>query len=344
MKTHNLQEMIKADDGGLIFNDAKNPFIDHHEEGDNGFSLPPFDVPASNPGADLERIESPIQPSPETELIPQESTTEADLIAYTKFLHARAAISTVQCYWLIGKSILSFYQGKYGTGELQKISEATGIGRDTLTKACKFARQYTEDQVKEILRGKFVLSWFELAQSLSVAPMNLIAAYQASSSPLEFHNAIIKLKPRNQRNRQKPPAPKKAKGISSAVSTQNPIRGEIQDGLQEVEKVADIPIDHVISSDKEKSSLLEAEVSDLRGTVTEKDQQIADLQNLLDKKDQQIGVLEEAVDSLRRFLGKVRLNLEIKTPHASLYKMVSDEEWVYEKKLGYLKASILEKN
>jgi hypothetical protein len=65
--------------------------------------------------------------------------------------------------WVIGKSILSFFKGKYGMGELQKISEATGIGRDTLTKACVFARQYTEEQVKNILKGKFSLSWFELA-------------------------------------------------------------------------------------------------------------------------------------------------------------------------------------
>jgi hypothetical protein len=65
--------------------------------------------------------------------------------------------------WVIGKSILSFFKGKYGMGELQKISEATGIGRDTLTNACVFARQYTEEQVKNILKGKFSLSWFELA-------------------------------------------------------------------------------------------------------------------------------------------------------------------------------------
>jgi len=91
-------------------------------------------------------------------------------------------------------SPLSFYEGNYGTGELQRISEATGIGRDTLTKACKFARQYTEDQVQHILKGKFVLSWFELAQGPSVSPQTLIAACEASSSPVQFHNDIIKLK------------------------------------------------------------------------------------------------------------------------------------------------------
>ena len=51
---------------------------------------------------------------------------------------------------------------------LAKGSES--VGRDTLTKACKFARQYGEEQVKHILKGKFVLSWFELAQSLTMAP------------------------------------------------------------------------------------------------------------------------------------------------------------------------------
>ena len=135
-------------------------------------------------------------------MLPQESSTEEELIAYPRFLHTRLAMSTVQCYWLIGKSILSFYKGKYGTGELQKISEATGIGRDTLTKACKFARQYTEEQLKVILKGKFVLSWFELAQNLTVPPQNVIAVYQACSFPVQFHNAIIKMKTNEKRGKK----------------------------------------------------------------------------------------------------------------------------------------------
>jgi hypothetical protein len=59
----------------------------------------------------------------------------------------------------------------------------------------------------------------------------------------------------------------------------------------------------------------------------------------LERKDQQLSVLEDAVNLLRRFLGKIRLNLERKTDHTTLFEMVLAEEWVYEKKFGYLKAS-----
>jgi hypothetical protein len=331
MNTNNLQEMIKADDRESMFSDVKHLSSDRDQDRNNGLRPIPFDSPSLRAKNNHDQTTSLIPQSTEPDMLPQESATEDDLIAYTKFLHTRLAISTVQCYWVIGKSILSFYKGKYGTGEIQKISEATGIGRDTLTKACKFARQYTEEQVKHILKGKFVLSWFELAQSLTVAPQNLITAYQASSSPGEFHNAIIKLKT---------PASRKETVISSAVSDRGKVAKDNSDRLQDTGTSLDFPSGHTTSSDKQISSPLEAEISDLRGTITEKDRQIADLQDLLERKNQELCVLDDAVNSLRRFLGKIRLNLESKTPHAILYEMVSDEEWLYEKKFGYLKVRI----
>jgi hypothetical protein len=264
----------------------------------------------------------------EAEMIPRESISEEDLIAYTKFLHTRLAISTVQCYWLIGKSILSFYKGKYGTGEIQKISEATGIGRDTLTKACKFARQYSEEQVKAVLRGKFVLSWFELAQSLTVAPENLIAAYQASSSPGEFHNAIIKLKS---------PAAQKEKVTSSIVSDRVEVGKERCDGAQDSGNLFEIHSAPLTSMDEEKSNALEEEISQLKAAISEKDQKIAELQNLLEKSKQEIIIRDNAINSLRKFLTKIRLNLELKTDRVTLFEMISKEEWIYDKKFGYRK-------
>jgi hypothetical protein len=58
----------------------------------------------------------------------------------------------------------------------------------------------------------------------------------------------------------------------------------------------------------------------------------------LEKEMQELSVRDDAINSLRRFLGKIRLNLERKTDHTTLFEMVSAEEWVYEKKFGYLKA------
>jgi hypothetical protein len=233
---------------------------------------------------------------------------------------------------LIGESILSFYKGKYGTGELQKISGATGIGRDTLTKACKFARQYTEEQVKNILKGKFVLSWFELAQSLTVAPQNLIITYHESSSPSEFHNAIMKLKT---------PAKERGRIISSTGPEGIQDDRDRGDGSQDVGKFFDVHGDDVTAPPKEEYSTLEAEIMQLKIDISEKEHKIAELQNLLEKSKQDIIIRDDAINSLRRFLGKIRLNLERKTDHVTLFEMVSEEEWVYEKKFGYRKVGNL---
>ena len=162
------------------------------------------------------------------------------------------------------------------------------------------------------MKGKFVPSWFELAQSLTVAPQNLIAVYQASGSLGEFHNGIIKLKP---------PVTKKAKEISRTVSEGSQAREESFTASQDVGNSVDVQKVHTTPL----ASALETEVSDLRAMISEKDHQIADLQDLLEKKNQEISNLDDAVNSLRRFLGKIRLNLEMKTPHGILFEMISKE-------------------
>ena len=185
--------------------------------------------------------------------------------------------------------------------------------------------------MKNILKGKFVLSWFELAQSLTVAPQNLITAYQASSSPGEFHNAIINLKT---------PAKERARIISSTDPEGFQDDREKADESQDAGKFFDHS-DHATLPGNEISSPLEAEISDLRATITERDLEIAKLQNLLEEKIQDLSARDDAINSLRRFLGKIRLNLERKTDHVTLFEMVSEEEWVYEKKFGYRKVGNL---
>jgi hypothetical protein len=111
--------LIKVDAKKSIFRGTEDISSNRDEDRKNNFSIFPFDSPSFKHGSDLEKVDSLIPQYTEPEMIPRESTSEDDLIAYTKFLHTRLAISTVQCYWLIGKSILSFYKGKYGTGELQ---------------------------------------------------------------------------------------------------------------------------------------------------------------------------------------------------------------------------------
>lgn len=138
--------------------------------------------------------------------------TEEELVNYAKHLSTRIKASTTAAYWELGRCINAFYNGKYGTSELKKIAAATDIGEDSLSKACKFARQYSRDQLRILLNGSFPISWFRIAQSLSVESAKLIEVYQSSQSQEQFHNAIIKLKN---------PSEKRGKAKDSAVAVRN---------------------------------------------------------------------------------------------------------------------------
>jgi len=133
-------------------------------------------------------------PQPEQASASDIPKTEADLIGEIRYLNMKMNLSSMLIYWQMGKKISSFYQGEYGTGELKRIAEQTGVGQDSLTKACKFAKQYSEEQLQIFVHGNFQLSWFQIAQNLSVEPQKLIDVYQEVRNPSEFHNAIMKLK------------------------------------------------------------------------------------------------------------------------------------------------------
>jgi hypothetical protein len=84
------------------------------------------------------------------------------------------------------------------------------------------------------------------------------------------------------------------------------------------------------------TKILETEILHLKNEMSGKDSKIAELQNLSEKSKQEIIIKDDAINSLRRFLGKIRINLEMKTDHVTLFEMVSKEEWICEKKLGYM--------
>ena len=100
MQTENLQELIKTDATESMFSDVEDIPITWEEDKEDDFSPVPSGSRSPEPKSDRERVYSAPGQSVEPEMSPRESTTEDDLIAYTKFLHARMAISTAQCYWL----------------------------------------------------------------------------------------------------------------------------------------------------------------------------------------------------------------------------------------------------
>jgi hypothetical protein len=95
----------------------------------------------------------------------------------------------------------------------------------------------------------------------------------------------------------KPPAPRKETVISSAVSDRGQISEDNSDRLKDGEYLFDVHNDHATSPGNEISSPLEAEISGLRATITERGREIAELQNLLEKSKQDIIIRDDAINS-----------------------------------------------
>ena len=132
--------------------------------------------------------------------------SEEALIDYVVSQNNKLEVATIFIKWEIGRSIKSFYQGKYGARELEKIAVATGIGRDNLNKMIKFAEQYTLEQLKALINGKFVLSWNGIAHNLSIKAETLIEVYEKAGNVNEFHYGIMNCKdPAEKRGKIKPP-------------------------------------------------------------------------------------------------------------------------------------------
>ena len=132
--------------------------------------------------------------------------TEEALIDYVVGQNNKLEVATIFVKWEIGRSIKSFYQGKYGTRELDKIAQATGIGRDNLNKMIKFAEQYTLEQLNALIVGNFALPWNGISQNLAIKAETLIEVYEKAGNVSEFHNGIMNLKdPDEKRGKVKPP-------------------------------------------------------------------------------------------------------------------------------------------
>ena len=120
--------------------------------------------------------------------------TEADLFSYVKWRRSNEQNSIIRNRHQLGKAIINFYEKKYGSNELQKIAEASGYSKSTLHKVCQFAINFSDEKVGELLRGRFQISWRDIAQNLMVNPEDFVKAYSASVTVDEFRNAVTELK------------------------------------------------------------------------------------------------------------------------------------------------------
>jgi len=249
-----------------------------------------------------------------------QAKSEEDLIQHTKYLYAQMEVSVVMTYWHIGQAINSFYQKDYGHGKLKRIADETGIKLDTLHKAGKFARDYSEERVKELLQGRFVIAWNHIAQNLSIKPENLIAVYRSSDSPGEFHNGIMKFKSPHE-NRGKTKKVCEESGQDSSFPGQEMAESEVPDSSNVTEDT-----EQEITVELEPVRVLEDETSPLRDELITKQQQIEALEKTVDEMKSVIEEKEEALSTIRKGLERVR---SMAQDDASLWEILDVLEDLY---------------
>jgi hypothetical protein len=138
--------------------------------------------------------------------------TIEDLFEYVKRLKSNEENSNILTKHQLGKTIISFYNKKYGTDELQKIAEASGYSKSTLHKACQFANNFTDVKVSELLNGQIQIAWRDISQNLRVNPDDFVKAYSASATVDEFRNAVTELKDPDSISRKFKPLYRRGKG------------------------------------------------------------------------------------------------------------------------------------
>jgi len=232
MMTNNLQDTIKSE---TLFD-----FEDIDFDPNDTFDYKKADLATGLISSEASLIPIKMLEIPDSNYKPE---TEEALIDYVVSQNNKLEVATIFVKWEIGRSIKSFYQGKYGARELDNIAQATGIGRDSLNKMIKFAEQYTLEQLKALIKGKFALPWNGISQNLTIKPETLIEVYEKAGNVSAFHNGIMNLKdPDEKRGKVKQPKIVEAPALAVGKSEQSNIAStEITVALIP-EKVADKPI------------------------------------------------------------------------------------------------------
>lgn len=315
MSTENLQEMI----AGANTEPASGKMSEYdillgHTKKNMG--LPAAEQKELAPGQELQVIEPEPDREPPDNYQP---ATEASLINYINALNVKLGEVTIVTHWQIGQTINAFYRGKYGTNELGKISEATGIGRDTLAKACKFAKQYTKENVEMLVKGNFVMSWYQITKHLTVAPEKVMETYQQSPDPNQFYNGIIKLKnPVETRGKSKQSKVIEGKSIEPPIYVTPEIKptGIFTQKFVEFEAPGDISqnaVEHYNQYLRELETLTR-ENERLKYELLSRDSQIGDLQAVLAAVKREKEKYENSFYEYMDKLDKVRTGLESNTP------------------------------
>ena len=323
MMTENLQEMVS----GINMQPAKGISSEYDiliGRMDKKEDLPAITQNESSPGQELRVMEKS-----EPDIKPQQNyqpATEAAMMEYINRLNVKLGKVTIVMHWQIGQTINSFYQGKYGTNELGKISEATGIGRDTLAKACKFAKQYSKEHVEMLLKGSFVMSWYQIAQHLTVEPQKVIETYQQSPDSKQFYNGIIKLKsPSEGRGKSKPPRIVEVKDVEKLIMAfpeSTPEESVLAEYDEPDEVVDPDELAKQYEAYEKELEMLKLENERLKKEILSRDVRIKGLEKALSDVQQEKERYENSYYDYMHKLDKIRADLENNTPVMAIMEWI----------------------
>jgi hypothetical protein len=350
MMTGNLQEIVSGLDKKPANGMSEYDILLRHSAKPE--KLPDIAQKESLPEQELQVMEKPVPDvlettrsvatikMPEAELISEyHPESEEALIDYVNSQNGKLEMANILVKWEIGRSINSFYQGKYGDHELNKISKKTGIGTNSLHKMCRFARIYTAEQLQLLLKGHYTLTWLDIAQNLAVEPVSVIHTFELSKSYDDFLIQIKRLKdPDEKRGKSKLSkcAETKLKGVenpgqSNVAPTEITITASPEKVAEEsimvtseIISVKSIPSEHDghaenIDPDElaqqhnayeKEFTILKMENEQLRKEIADRDQQIDSMNAMMKENDRDMKDKDLLLAAYRDRIKRVRYMIE----------------------------------
>ena len=241
--------------------------------------------------------------------------TEDELITLTGRLHKAATSTLVITYFHIGNAINAYYHKQYGSGELQRIADRTGVHLDTLHKACKFADRYSREQLEALLNGLFPISWNHIANNLSVEADELVETYTISDSPKTFHDSIRKFKKIKPR-RAVPIIDGNDETPGTDVSVLEESEADIEDGIMRVPSTPETyenrgepeTADDVKVEDAEENKFVGASdeimelndmLEDSKAELLKRDKQMKERENVFNEMNSEISLLSDLLEDFK---------------------------------------------
>jgi len=249
--------------------------------------------------------------------------TEEALIEYVNNQNSKLEMASILVKWEIGRSINSFYKGKYGDHELEKISTSTGMGTNNLRKMCRFARIYTAEQLQSLLKGNYTLTWFDIAQNLAVEPAKMIQTYELSES---YDNLLIQIK------RLKDPDEKRGKSRSTSIAIAETVV-DLSTTIGETETPVlnetllenpDITVIQIPDGQVKEMDDLRVEIKKLREDLEHREYQVNQLQELYHDTALEMHSKNKLIENLRATLKQVYGMIENGYDHVN---MLSQVDW-----------------